>query len=536
MIPLLFEKDATDFSTRGLYALSDAISCTVTEERNGLFELELVYPTDGNHFSEITEDRLIVAFPHENGTKQAFRIYRREASIEGTVTFYARHISYQLNFIPVDLVSGETDSAQTMMETLAQAAQVACPFSFESDVSTAVPVPFSVGVPCGLRSALGGMEGSVLDHFGGEFEWDNWTVRLLENRGSDNGVRIAYGKNLTEYDDALDIGETITGVMAYYAYQDENDQEQIVYTNPKVITNGSTEFAHERIAPLDCSGDFDEPPTVEALTAYATQYLARTANADPTQEINVSFVPLGQTAEYTGLAELERVSLCDTVKVSYPALGISVKKKVTRTVWNVLTNSYDEITLGTEQTLVDTIVDLQSGGGSGGSSGGGSGGSVDLLTVYPIGSIYMSTANVNPRLLFGGQWEQLKDTFLLAAGDTYAGGATGGEATHTLTTNEMPSHNHGEKSLTGYFNLRRYGTSGAGTDIPVEGTSGIVSRTSPTWSGSHGVINAASRSQSNSTIDRITTNATHTHSSNGGGAAHNNMPPYLAVYVWKRTA
>lgn len=377
MVPLLFEATATDFSTRGLFALSDAISCTVTEERNGLFELELVYPTDGNHFSEITEDRLIVAFPHENGTKQAFRIYRREASIEGTVTFYARHISYQLSFIPVDLCSGQTDSAKTMMETLAQAAQVACPFSFESDITTAAALSFAVTAPVGFRSALGGMEGSVLDHFGGEFEWDNWTVKLLENRGADNGVRIAYGKNITEYDDALDIGETITGVMAYYAYTDENEQAQIVYTNPKVITNESTEFAHERIAPLDCSGEFDSVPTVQALTDYATLWLHRTSNADPTQEINVSFVPLGQTAEYTGLAELERVSLCDTVKVSYPALGISVKKKVTRTVWNVLTNSYDEITLGTEQTLADTIVELQSGDSSfGGSSGGGSGGSI----------------------------------------------------------------------------------------------------------------------------------------------------------------
>lgn len=374
MVPLLFEKDATDFSTRGLFALSDAISCTVTEERNGLFELELVYPTDGNHFSEITEDRLIVAFPHDNGTKQAFRIYRREASIEGTVTFYARHISYQLSFIPVDLCSGQTDSAQTMMETLAQAAQVTCPFSFESDITTAAALSFAVTAPVGFRSALGGMEGSVLDHFGGEFEWDNWTVKLLENRGADNGVRIAYGKNITEYEDALDIGETITGVMAYYAYQDNDGVDQIVYTNPKVITNGSTAFAHERVVTLDCSGEFETPPSVQAFTEWVERYLTRTALADPTQEINVSFVPLGQTAEYTGLADLERVSLCDTVKVAYPALGISVKKKVTRTVWNVLTNSYDEITLGTEQTLADTIVDLQSGESS--SSGGGSGGSI----------------------------------------------------------------------------------------------------------------------------------------------------------------
>lgn len=374
MVPLLFEADATDFSTRGLFALSDAISCTVTEERNGLFELELVYPTDGNHFSEITEDRLIVAFPHDNGTKQAFRIYRREGSLDGTVTFYARHISYQLSFIPVDLCSGQTDSAQTMMETLAQAAQVTCPFTFESDITTVDALSFAVAVPVGLRSALGGMEGSVLDKFGGEFEWDNWTVRLFENRGADNGVRIAYGKNLTEFDDALDIGETITGVMAYYAYTDNDGVSQIIFTNPKVITNGSTAFAHERVVTLDCSGEFETPPSVQAFTEWVERYLTRTALADPTQEINVSFVPLGQTAEYTGLAELERVSLCDTVKVSYPALGISVKKKVTRTVWNVLTNSYDEITLGTEQTLADTIVDLQTGESS--SSGGGSGGSI----------------------------------------------------------------------------------------------------------------------------------------------------------------
>lgn len=374
MIPLLFEKDATVFTSRGLCPLPDAINCTVTEERNGEFELVLEYPTIGAHFNEIGEDMLIVARPSDRGTKQAFRIYRREASIEGTVVFYARHISYQLNFIPVDLVSGQTDSAQTMMSALAQAAQVACPFSFESDISTLGPVPYSIGIPCGLRSALGGMEGSVLDKFGGEFEWDNWTVRLLENRGADNGVRIAYGKNLTEYDDALDIGETITGVMAYYAYQDDSGTEQIVYSNPKVITNGNTDFAHERIVPLDCSGEFDETPTSEALTAYATQFLARTASADPAREINVSFVPLSQTAEFEWLRDLEHVNLCDTVRVVYPALGVAVSKKITRTVWNVLSDRYDEVTLGTEQTLADTIVDLQSGASSssGGSSGGGS--------------------------------------------------------------------------------------------------------------------------------------------------------------------
>ena len=158
---------------------------------------------------------------------------------------------------------------------------------------------------------------------------------------------------------------------------------------------------------------------------------------------------------------------------------------------------------------------------------------IDIL--YPVGSIYMSVNSTSPATLFGGTWEQIKDRFLLSAGNTYTAGATGGEATHKLTVNEMPSHNHNSRSLTGYFTSRRYGTSGV-TDIAGIETSGIVSREIPTWSGSHSIINAGSRSVTNPAWDKVNINATHTHDSQGGGQAHNNMPPYLVVYMWKRTA
>ena len=120
--------------------------------------------------------------------------------------------------------------------------------------------------------------------------------------------------------------------------------------------------------------------------------------------------------------------------------------------------------------------------------------------LYPVGSVYISVNNTNPSTLFGGTWEQIKDKFLIAAGSTYAGGSTGGEATHTLTNSEMPSHNHG------IF----YPNAGAGNNYAPIGYPNVGSK-STYWA-----------------VGSYTGDV-------GGGEAHNNMPPYLAVYVWKRT-
>ena len=151
------------------------------------------------------------------------------------------------------------------------------------------------------------------------------------------------------------------------------------------------------------------------------------------------------------------------------------------------------------------------------------GGMALLNAIYPVGSIYMSVNSTSPATLFGGTWERIKDTFLLAAGDTYSAGATGGEAEHTLTTSEIPAHTHGSKSLTGWFNPLVWETLKSG---------GIVKKRS------EGTALANKKAGSGSNFGRFDTtiDATHEHSSVGGGAAHNNMPPYLAVYVWKRTA
>lgn len=129
--------------------------------------------------------------------------------------------------------------------------------------------------------------------------------------------------------------------------------------------------------------------------------------------------------------------------------------------------------------------------------------------IYPVGSIYMSINETNPSELFGGEWERIKDTFLLACGDTYDGGSTGGEATHKLTVNEMPSHTHIQNAH--HHELNRSFSSGTGSnDAYVQ-------------SANRRVVNINSK------------DTTATNQNTGGSQAHNNMPPYLAVFVWVRT-
>ena len=131
--------------------------------------------------------------------------------------------------------------------------------------------------------------------------------------------------------------------------------------------------------------------------------------------------------------------------------------------------------------------------------------------IYPVGSIYMSVNSTDPSDLFGGEWERIKDTFLLASGDTYEGGSTGGEATHTLTTDEMPSHTHTQNAHSHTIgSLKRYDISGNGGAAVGDGYG--------------------------NTNNYKTGSTTATNQNTGGGQAHNNMPPYLAVYCWVRIA
>ena len=212
MYPCLYDSAETAFTHNGIGKLSDAHSCTVTEKRNSSYELKMTYPPDGIHADSLVEGNIIMAKPSNTGEKQAFRIYKVSTPLTGTLEVQARHISYQLNYTTVSPFTAE--SCADALQGLLDHATTDCPFSFETDVES--DAEFSLSVPASVRNCLGGIDGSVLDTYGGEYEWDMYTVRFLTARGADNGVRIVYGKNLTDFKMEKSIENVITGVHPYW--------------------------------------------------------------------------------------------------------------------------------------------------------------------------------------------------------------------------------------------------------------------------------------------------------------------------------
>lgn len=351
MIPILFPSTATEWTTQGLGALSDAISCTVTEERNGIFELEMQYPMTGVHFSDIQNRCIILAIPSPYRAAQPFRVYRITKPLNGVCTIYAQHISYDLSGVPLNPFTAA--NAPAAMAGLQNNAATDSPFTFWTDKSTAAN--FAVNVPSSTRSVLGGQTGSILDVYGGEYAWDGYTVRLYNQRGQDSGVRIAYGKNLTDIEQDENISSVATGIYPYWADNDGN----LVTCDPKIIPAPGT-YNFTRIIPVDFSRDFDEAPTPEQLQARAESYVKSNKIGVPDVSISVSFVQLEQTEEYKDLALLEKCDLCDTVTVQFERLGVDAKAKIVKIVTDVLLERYESVEIGSiRANIADTIAGQQ---------------------------------------------------------------------------------------------------------------------------------------------------------------------------------
>lgn len=332
MKPVLFAPTATAFTTNGLGKLSDAASCTVKETRNGAFELTLKYPVEGIHYAEIQQRSIILAKPNPVDLAQPFRVYRISKPINGLVTVYAYHISYDLTGIPVSPYSAA--SVQAALAGFSTNAVAANPFTFWSDMTSSGD--FTVKSPASVRSLLP----TMLEVYGGEYKYDKYTVRLYQQRGVNRGVTIRYGKNLTDLKQDENCSNVYTGVYAYYS-----DGNGIVETSPKVTPAPGT-YDYTRVLPLDLKAEFKDTPTAEALKAAAEQYMSDHNIGVPEVSLNVSFVQLEQTQEYKDLALLERVELCDTVTVIFERLGVNATAQVTSTVYNVLIDAYDSVTIG----------------------------------------------------------------------------------------------------------------------------------------------------------------------------------------------
>lgn len=342
MKPILYESSEKQFTTNGIGTLADAISCTVIEERNGSYELEMEYPLGGINYDEIRNNRIILAMPSDGQKAQPFRVFKITRPIGGVVKIYAVHLSYDLSGIPVaPFTANDCPSA---LNGLKSNSMIANPFEVWTDISGSGK--YKQNSPASFRSRLAGTDGSILDSFGkgAELEFDRLTVKVHQNRGRDNDVTIRYGKNLTDLKQQESIENVRTGVIAYW-YKEENNTQDVIVGEIQYLENHA-DYPKENIHVLDCSADFEKKPDKQQLNTRAKQYIKANNIGVPKVSIDVSFIQLWQTEEYKNIVSLERVSLCDTVHVVFDKLGVNAVAKVIKTEFDVLNERYIKITLG----------------------------------------------------------------------------------------------------------------------------------------------------------------------------------------------
>lgn len=348
---LLYPETETAFENNGLGALSDTVSMKVTQELNGVYDLEMQYPISGIHYSEILNRRLLFVKPDPYHDPQPFSITQITKPLSGIVTIYARHIAYKLTGIVVSPF--KASSCQSALIGLKENSSTENPFDFWTDKSTSAA--FEVSIPSAVWSLLGGSEGSILDVYRGEYEFDRFSVKLWNKRGRDNGVTIRYGKNLTDLQQDENISNVVTGIYPYWKGSDGTLVEL-----PEKIVNAPGTYNFQQIAPKDFTTDFKEQPTEEQLRERAQAYVKNNDIGIPAVSISVSFQPLEQTEEYKDLALLERVNLGDTVTVEYPNLGVSATARCVKTVYDVLKDRYESIELGQlKSNIAGTIANQQ---------------------------------------------------------------------------------------------------------------------------------------------------------------------------------
>jgi len=349
MRPILFSKNSTSFNTNGIGRL-EPMSCYVTEERNSIFELEMTVKMDSRHFSDIVHSAVILAKPSPSRNPQPFRIYGISKPINGKVSVRAEHLSYQLNYIPVMPFSAQ--GVKNALNGFKTSAAENCPFTFWTDLTSTAS--YAIAAPESIRHYLGGVRGSILDVYGGEYEWDNYVVKLHKARGVHRGVTLRYSKNITNLEQEENIANTYTGICPYW----RSDGLQVTLPEKVLHSANASNFPYQRTVVKDFSSAFQSRPTVAQLRNYANAYMQAAKIGVPKVSIKVTPVDLSQSEEYKSLFEDQIIELCDYIDVDFEKLGVHVTEEVTRIKYDVLNERYVEIDIGdVRSSLARTIED-----------------------------------------------------------------------------------------------------------------------------------------------------------------------------------
>lgn len=361
MIPRIFDNNFTTYESNGLGLLVDAISCQVEEESNGDFELTLVYPVTGSFFNALIKDNLIKAHASDTLKGQLFRIDNISKTINGQVTVYAKHISFDLakNSLNED-VSKTNATCERAGNYMLENSDADSRFSIVSDIEMLGNYNMDRKTDC--LSAIAGTRGSLIDTYGNgpKLLRDNFTISILNRRGKDNNVLIAYKKNITGFALEEDYSEIVNIIKPYATYT-ENEVEKTIYLDE--IGVKSPRYVEEDIIKsqwLNFTDKFDEDetPTKEKLKNLAEKYFSDNSCDIPKMTYKIEFQPLSQTEEYKadGLAELEHIGMDDSIYIFNSMYGIRDQAKVIKTTYNVLTEKYISIELGYPKTTLGSII------------------------------------------------------------------------------------------------------------------------------------------------------------------------------------
>lgn len=353
--PILYSPFETAFNTNGVGVLNDARSCTVTQEVNGVYELMMAYPITGKYVKNIVKRCIILAEASPEIGMQPFRIDRISKAINGYFTIFAKHLSYDLNGIPVSIFTATSPAdafSQVKKNSLTEN-----PFRFESTVTN--DAEMLLDMPKSARAAIMGNKNSILATYGGELRFDKYMVYHVEKLGQDRGFSVKYGFNMTDLYQEESEESFFTGIYPFYK---DDDTFMDLSDNPaEKIIHADGHFDYEHILPVNLMTEFEEPPVnVDALREMAMLYMKEKAIGVPRVSIDFRFETLRNSAEYADVAMMEDVELGDIVTVYFEQIGVRTQARVIATIYDAMKHKYERVKVdNAKKTIADTIYWLQ---------------------------------------------------------------------------------------------------------------------------------------------------------------------------------
>lgn len=371
MTPRLFRNDATSFDRLGFGILSHTISCTIKEDLKSAPTLEMSLLMDDPLFVEVKVDNIIVAEPNKNDVAQAFVIEEITKPIDGVVTIYATHIAqHRGKLIPVAPFSASNlDEALSLMVSSSTEDN---PFTLVRDPNkNNVVASMHPTVPHSFRELMGGVSGSILDTYRGEWKYDNFTCTLYNKRGRDNGVRVMYGRNMSDFklEEQFNWDNSATGVIGYWVNSDDGTTVigDIQYSDYADL------YPYKKTVCVDFSDKWESAPSVTDLNTYALSWINGKGLYGSTVEVAFEHLNVEGGAD---------IGLGDVVHIFNGTYNFEMESRIVGLEYDVLAEEYTSVTIGEQRTtLNEAIADI---GGGTTSSGGGGGASVDPSTTLPL--------------------------------------------------------------------------------------------------------------------------------------------------------